>query len=269
MNLKVRANVLRELVSQLVILTEECKLVVDKDGLHTKLVDPAHVAMADLYLDKEAFEEFKMDGEVELGIDIRKILEILKLCGTDTTLGIEHDEEHKKLIFTIGNLTRRMALVDTAGMSDPRIPNLDLPGKVILDTEHMVQAMKAIASVSDHCILIANMHHFEIVGEGDTDNVELSLPKDLLLDLECKETVRSLFPLDYMGNMIKAIPAKEVTIYLGNDYPVKMQFSWAEPPKPKETDEKGDGRTTFQVDKSQVSARGKTTYLLAPRIESD
>jgi proliferating cell nuclear antigen len=63
--------------------------------------------------------------------------------------------------------------------------------------------------------------------------------------LDCKEEVRSLFPLDYFSNMVKAIStAQLVTMRMGNDYPVKMEFSIAE-------------------------GNGEVTYLLAPRIESE
>ena len=47
-----------------------------------------------------------------------------------------------------------------------------------------------------------------MISEGDTDSVILKLSKDLLVSLECKENVRSLFPLDYFSNMIRAIPVR-------------------------------------------------------------
>jgi proliferating cell nuclear antigen len=57
--------------------------------------------------------------------------------------------------------------------------------------------------------------------------------------------VRSLFPLDYFSNMVKAISsAQTVTLYLGTDYPVKMEFKIA-------------------------GGKGEVKYLLAPRIESE
>jgi proliferating cell nuclear antigen len=81
--------------------------------------------------------------------------------------------------------------------------------------------------------------------EGETDSVSLKLPKDLLVSLECKEKVRSLFPLDYFSNMVKAIPAGTVvTLSIGSDYPVKLEFTMA-------------------------NGKGTVDYLLAPRIESD
>ena len=99
--------------------------------------------------------------------------------------------------------------------------------------------------MSDHLALISSPDGFEMFSEGDTDSVNLKLSKDLLEKLDCKEKVRSLFPLDYFSNIVKVISTPTtVTLSLGSDYPVKLEFNFA--------DEKGS-----------------VTYLLAPRIESE
>jgi proliferating cell nuclear antigen len=240
---KVKSEVLKEVIDIISTLVEEAKVNVDDDGLSVKAVDPAHVAMVDLTLGRSGFEEYKADG-VELGVDIDKIREVLRLARGGEVLSIDHDEDKNQLIMGVGNITRKMALVDTAGMSDPKVPNLNLPGKVSVATSELRQGIRASESVSDHIALSASADGFEMTSEGDTDRVTLKLPKDLLEELECKEQVRSLFPLDYFSTMIKAISsASSITMYLGSDYPVKMEFGIA-----------GD--------------RGKVTYLLAPRIES-
>ena len=158
---------------------------------------------------------------------------------------MEHNEDRNQLVFQVGNITRRMSLVDTTGISDPKVPNLTLPVVVSVRTEELRQGIRASESVSDHIALTATSDGFEMASEGDTDSVDLKLPKDLLEELECKEEVRSLFPLDYFSNMIKAISTSTVvTMRMGNDYPVKMEFSIA-------------------------GGKGEVTYLLAPRIESE
>jgi len=239
-----RSDVLREVVDVVSPLVEEVKVGIGKDGISIRAVDPAHVAMVDLSLDKKAFEEYKAD-EGELGLDIDKIKDVLKLARANEIISIKHDEDKNKLIMSVGNVTRRMSLVDTAGMSDPKVPNLNLPAKVIIKTDELRQGIRASESVSDHLALAASPDGFEINSEGDTDSVDLKLPKDLLDELSCKESVRSLFPLDYFSNMIKAITSADaVTIKLGNDYPVNVEFEIA----------KGNG---------------EVRYLLAPRIESE
>jgi len=241
---KIKSEVLKEVIGVLSTLVDEAKFNVSKDGIVVKAVDPSHVAMVDLNLGKKAFEEFKAD-ESELGVDLDKISDTLKLVRSGEMVELRHDENKNKLVMGLGNITRRMSLVDTAGMSDPKVPNLDLPVKVTLKSTEMARGIKASESVSDHITLIANPDGFEMNSEGDTDSVNLKLPKDLLVELECKETARSLFPLDYLAKMVRAIESGDsLTMYLGTDYPVKIEFDIA--------GNEGHGR-----------------YLLAPRIESE
>jgi proliferating cell nuclear antigen len=243
-NAKAKSEVLRELIDVVSTLVDEVKFNVTKSGIGVKAVDPAHVAMVDLSVEKSAFEEFKGDDS-ELGIDINKMREVLKLARAGEIISMDLDEDKNRLVMSVGNIVRRMSLVDTAGMSDPKVPSLDLPAKLAVRTDELRQGIRASESVSDHIALIASSDGFEMISEGDTDSVNLKLPKDLLEELSCKETVRALFPLDYFSSMIKAASsADSITMHLGNDYPVRMEFKIA------------DGK-------------GEVKYLLAPRIESE
>jgi len=241
---KIKAEVLRELVDVVSTLVDETKVNATKEGISIRAVDPAHVAMVDLKLDRSAFDNYKAD-EQEIGLDLDKVKEVLRLAKMGDSIMLKCDEDKNKLILDVGNITRRMSLVDTAGMSDPKVPNLNLPAKLTIRVEELRQGIRASESVSDHIALTASPDGFEMTGEGDTDSVKLKLPKDYLDELESKEMVRSMFPLDYFSNMIKAIStAPTVTMYLGNDYPVKLEF--------------------------QIGAgKGEVKYLLAPRIESE
>jgi proliferating cell nuclear antigen len=85
---------------------------------------------------------------------------------------------------------------------------------------------------------------FYVDAEGDTDDVHLELGEEDLIDLVAGEA-RSLFSLDYLKDMNKAIPSDaEVTIELGQEFPVKLHFDIAE-------------------------GEGNVTYMLAPRIQSE
>jgi len=241
---KIRSDTLKGIVNIISTLVDEAKFNINADGFSLKAVDPAHVAMIDLQVDKGAFEEFAAD-DTELGIDLDKIKEVLKLASSGDVIDIEQDEEKSRLILNVGNVTRRMNLVDTTGMSDPRVPNLSLPASISVNIEEIQRGIKAAESVSDHIALTASQDAFEMYSEGDTDSVSLKLTKDKLVSMKTDEKVKSLFPLDYFANLVKAVPSGTVVnISLGSDYPVKMDFDLA------------DGK-------------GTVGYLLAPRIESD
>lgn len=241
---KVKANVLKGIIDATTTLVDEVKLHITAEGLSLKAVDPAHVAMVDLSLGSKAFSEYKA-SDLELGLDLEKLKDILKLAGSEDTVGLEYKEDQNRLVVTVGNLVRRMSLTDTAGMPDPKVPNLNLPNKVKVKASELGQGIRASESVSDHIALVCDDSSFELIAEGDTDTVNLKLAKNQLVELKASEKTKSLFSLDYFSNMVKAADGtNEISLALGSDYPVRVEFDFA------------DGH-------------GHVTYLLAPRIESD
>jgi proliferating cell nuclear antigen len=243
-NAKVKSEVLKGIIDVISPLVNEVKFNITSKGISLRAVDPAHVAMVDLEIKSDAFDEYKA-SDMELGIDMDKFASIMRLSSSGDAVEIEYDEDTNRLIIKIGNLVRKMGLIDTAGMPDPKMPNLNLPAKVILKAAELTQGVRASETVSDHLSLTVNKDNFELFAEGDTDTVNLKLPKDLLVELNTNSKCKSLFSIDYFSNMIKPVKGDDpVTIMIGNDNPIRVEFNIAE-------------------------NKGHVTYLLAPRIESE
>jgi proliferating cell nuclear antigen len=243
-NAKVKSEVLKGIIDVTSPLVNEVKFNITSKGISLRAVDPAHVAMVDLEVNSKAFEEFKAT-DMELGIDMDKLGSIMRLSSSGDMVTLDYDEESNRLIVKIGNLIRKMGLIDTAGMPDPKMPNLNLPGKVILKASELNQGVRASEAVSDHLALTVDKDTFELFAEGDTDTVNLKLPKDLLVELNTSSKCKSLFSIDYFANMIKPVRGEDpITIMIGNDNPIKVEFDIAD-------------------------SKGHVTYLLAPRIESE
>ena len=243
-NAKVKSEVLKGIIDVTSPLVNEVKFNITSKGISLRAVDPAHVAMVDLQVKDKAFEEFKASN-MELGVDMDKLGGIMRLSSSGDIVSLEYDEDTNRLIVKIGNLVRRMGLIDTAGMPDPKMPNLDLPAKVVIKASELNQGVRASEAVSDHLAITVNKDNFELFAEGDTDTVNLKLPKDMLIGLNATSKSRSLFSIDYFSNMIKSVRGEDpIAIQLGNDNPIKVEFDIAE-------------------------NKGHVTYLLAPRIESE
>jgi len=243
-NVKVKSDIIKGIIDVTSPLVNEAKFNITSKGISLKAVDPAHVAMVELDIKSTAFEEYKSD-DMELGIDLDKLSGIMRLADSGDTVSLKYDEKSNRLIVTIGNLVRRMGLIDTAGMPDSKVPDLDLPAKAIVTASELSKGVRASEAVSDHLALSVDKEAFELSAEGDTDTVNLKLPKDLLVELSSPGKFKSLFSIDYFSNMIKPVKAGDpITIFLGNDNPIRVDFDIAE-------------------------KKGHVTYLLAPRIESE
>ena len=84
-----------------------------------------------------------------------------------------------------------MSLIDTTGMSDPKVPSLNLPAKVTVKVDDLVQGIKASETVSDHIALTVSPEEFEMTCEGDLDQVNWKKAKKDLEELESPSSVRS------------------------------------------------------------------------------
>ncbi len=241
---RLKMEVLRELVEVISTLVTEVKITVSKDGIDVKAVDPSHVAMLVLKLNQGAFDEFS--GEpTELGLDVEKLKEVLRLAKPGEVLELQYDGGKNKLVVKAGKVTRHMSIVDPAGITDPKVPNVTPPGVAVVRMEELRQGIRGSESISDHVTLTLDPEGFTMHSEGETDRVDMRLPKDGLTRLDVKEPVKSMYPLDFFSSMVKSITTSDdVTLHVGNEYPLKIDFAMA--------GGKGEGR-----------------FLLAPRVEED
>lgn len=240
----IKSETLKGLVNIISTLIDEVKFSIDPNGMSLKAVDPAHVAMIELNVGAKAFESYTA-SVAEIGLDLDKVKSVLKLAGPGDLITMEQDEGQGRLVFKIGNITRRMNLVDTSSMSDAKVPQLMLSAKVGIPVDQLQRGIRAAESISDHISITADPEGFELSCEGDTDHVSLRVGKSDLVSLNVPSKVCSLFPLDYFSNLVKAVPAgTAVTVELDNDYPVRMLFTLA-------------------------GGEASVCYFLAPRIESD
>ena len=242
----VSSGTLKAALDSVGVLVDECKIRLDEDELTIRAVDPANVGMVNLTLDAGAFESYETDGGV-IGVNLQRLEDIAGMAGSDDLVHLELDEETRKLHISIDGLEYTLALIDPDSIrKEPDLPDLDLPATVVIEGRDIDRAVKAADMVSDHIALgvDADAEEFYVDAEGDTDDVHLELGRDDLIDLTAGEA-RSLFSLDYLKEMNKAIPKDaEVHINLGEEFPVELEFEIAE-------------------------GSGQVTYVLAPRIQSD
>jgi len=245
-NAIVSADTLQSTLESVGVLVDECKIHLDDDGLAIRAVDPANVGMVDLSLDAAAFESYEADGGL-IGVNLVRLQDIAGMADSDQLVHLELDEETRKLHISIDGLEYTLALIDPDSIrEEPDLPDLDLPATVVIEGRDIDRAVTAADMVSDHIELGVDDEEgvFYVRAEGDTDDVHLELGTDDLIDLVAGPA-SSLFSLDYLKDMDKAIPADaEVTMELGEEFPVKLHFDIAE-------------------------GQGEVTFMLAPRIQNN
>ena len=245
-NAIVRADTLQATLDSVGVLVDECKIHLDDGGIEIRAVDPANVGMVDLSLDASAFESYEADGGL-IGVNLVRLMDIAGMADSDQLVNLELDEETRKLHISIDGLEYTLALIDPESIrEEPDLPDLDLAATIIIEGRDIDRAVTAADMVSDHIELgfDEGTEVFYVKAQGDTDDVHLELNAEDLIDL-IVGPASSLFSLDYLQDMNKAIPKDaEVRMELGEEFPVKLHFDIAE-------------------------GEGEVTYMLAPRIQSN
>jgi proliferating cell nuclear antigen len=241
----INAEVFKDAIEAVSTLVDEAKFKLTKDGISVRAVDPANVAMVAFDLNAKAFETFEATDS-EIGVDLVRLMDILGMASKDDKIELNLNEETRKLEIRTGGLAYTLSLLDpTSIRKEPKVPNLELPAKIVLNGTELKRAVKAAEKVSDHMALGVKDKTFFVEAEGDLDKVRLEIPQSSLISLQATGDVRSLFSLDYLNDLSKSLgKAERVSIDLGTDYPVKFTFNIA-------------------------GGNGTVTYLLAPRIESE
>ena len=242
----VRAERLQSTLDSVGVLVDECKIHLDDGGIEIRAVDPANVGMVDLSLDASAFESYEADGGL-IGVNLVRLQDIAGMADSGQLVELELDEETRKLHISIDGLEYTLALIDPESIrEEPDLPDLDLSSTIVIEGRDIDRAVTAADMVSDHIELGVDETDevFYVEAEGDTDDVHLELDAEDLIDLVAGNA-SSLVSLDYLQDMNKAIPKDaEVTMELGEEFPVKLHFDIAE-------------------------GEGEVTYMLAPRIQSN
>jgi len=242
----VSASTLRDSLDAVSVLVEECKIRLNEEELSIRAVDPANVGMVDLTLEAAAFESYEADGGV-IGVNLTRLEEVAGMANADDLIHLELDEETRKLHIECEGLSYTLALIDPDSIrKEPDIPDLDLPAEITLEGAQLDRGITAADMVSDHIRLRVDEGEetFHIEAEGDTDDVDLQLEAEELINLTAGPA-DSLFSLDYLKDMNKAIASDaEVRVELGEEFPVKLHYEFAE-------------------------GLGTVTFMLAPRIQSE
>ncbi|MEE8168366.1 MAG: proliferating cell nuclear antigen (pcna) [Candidatus Hydrothermarchaeales archaeon] len=226
-------------------MIDEAGVNVDEKGLRLRAMDPAHVALVDFELQKDAFDEFQVSEPLVLGLDLDRFNTILKRAGATDKISLELGEEGNSLKIKFENSSKRVFELPLIEVSEEelKVPSLDFPGLVELDPKIISEGIKDAEIISDHVMLRADEEFLYIEAKGDLGNVEVKVAKEEAITFEVKGECKSMFSIEYLKDMIKASDiANSVRISLGDNIPVKMDF---------------------------LGPSSKLSFLLAPRIESE
>jgi len=237
----------RYLIQSLATLIDEANFVATEEGLRLRALDPSRIAMVDLFIPRDAFEEYEIEnGEIKIGLNFDDLDKIIRRGKADERVRFEVEENRLRVIF-LGRAERAFSLplLDIAGeeLPSPKV-TFNVKAKMLSDT--LRDALKDAELVSDTIKFIGEESVLKMEAKSDRGEVEakFSLESGSLLEYDVSEPSSALYGLSYLTDIVgKAYRVSDIaTLEFSTNKPLSLSFN--------------------------VTENGVLRYYLAPRMEA-
>lgn len=241
-----KAGVFQKSIDAIAVLIDEAEFLIDENGLVLKATDPSQISMVDYVLEKKAFKEFDVPEKTKIGLDLDYLRQIMSRAKPDDELTLELDDSKSRLNVGFKGASSRKFNLPLIDISSAELPNpkIEFDVEVKLLASVLQDALKDAALVSSHVSIGVQEDRFVVKADSSKGNLNSVTEKDKknLIELDAKQNAMSMFPLDYLQDMLKtAQGTTELEVKLKASAPIQIAYSISE---------------------------ARITYFLAPRIES-
>ncbi len=215
-------------ISTIAELIDEGLFKISKNGISLVAADRAMVAVVDFSLSLGAFQNYELEEEQTIGLNITNLLSVLKRATSNDKISL--NLHGKKLEILLDGSSKRkftVPLLDLSQEEVPPIDQLEFTAGAEIKPEVLQSGVDDAEIISDSVVFEISPSIFLMKAEGDVSRAELELEKgnQALIDIKSDSNAKSRYPLDYLKKMMKAGKvADSVGIKFGQDYPMKLSF---------------------------------------------
>ena len=223
----------------------EARLKITQNSIEIEAMDPANVAMVIFKLLSSAFTEFSVEQDMEIGVNLSNLKQILRRAGPSDNLTLEV-VDNKLNIKIQGTAVRKFSipLLDIEEKTQ-KIPELNFPVTVSTSSSILNDAIEDAGIVAESVAFGLSENKFIISAEGDLSkaNIEISPDDETKIKSE-NSNAKAKYSVEYLKKMISSSKLSDtVEINFNTDYPLKLEYK--------------------VVDKLLLA------FILAPRVEND
>ncbi|MEK6828383.1 MAG: proliferating cell nuclear antigen (pcna) [Nanoarchaeota archaeon] len=239
---------LKESISIISDLVNEARFKITPNAIELVAMDPANVAMVVFKLLSSCFTEYDVEKDIEIGINLSNLKQVLRRASPKDMLTIEMDADNRLKIQLESTTTRRtfnLPIIDLEE-KDQKVPDLKFPVTIKTSSSILNEAVADVDVVGDSVAFIAEPKKFILQAEGDLNRARIEIREDDItkVSINSDEKIKSKYSIEYLKKMINGSKlSDEVVVQFSKDYPLKLEYK--------------------TVDKVMLS------FILAPRVEND
>eukprot|EP00527_Entomoneis_sp_CCMP2396_P000398 CAMPEP_0198144580 /NCGR_PEP_ID=MMETSP1443-20131203/16640_1 /TAXON_ID=186043 /ORGANISM="Entomoneis sp., Strain CCMP2396" /LENGTH=264 /DNA_ID=CAMNT_0043807991 /DNA_START=60 /DNA_END=854 /DNA_ORIENTATION=+ len=252
----VEGNILKQVIESIKDLVQDTNIDIGQEELAIQCMDSAHVSLVAISLSASAFDRYRCDKPLQLGINTANMSKIFKMMNkTDILiLKAEDDGDILTLMFegekneTIADFELKLMDIETEQMQIPDTPykcNIKMPAA---EFQRIVRDLQVLG---DTCTISCTKEgiRFSVSGEIGTGNIltranaATDKPSEMVV-IDMDEPVELNFALRYLNFFTKATPlSQSVVLSMSPGVPIVVEYP--------------------------ISEAGFIKFFLAPKIEED
>ncbi len=227
---------IKAVVAMVATVVEEAVFHCTAEGITFRGMDSAHVALIDISLPAEMFEEYECPEEVQLGIRIDDFSKLIKRADKKDSLNLSIVDNQLEIV--IGKKKYTMKLLADLGL-EQKVPNIPYTTHFDIDVTKLDKLCGDVEVLTEYMYFIVKDGQVSFGGNGDSGKVEVEAE---LENLTSTEDGRAEYSLEFLRPAIKALGTTVgfANMHFSNNKPVKIIF--------------------------KLGGVGSITYFLAPRM---
>ncbi|ELQ74933.1 DNA polymerase delta processivity factor (proliferating cell nuclear antigen) [Trachipleistophora hominis] len=229
-----RTSIFRKIVESAADIVDDVDIKLNDEGVSMQFMDAMNVAMMDVLLTKNMFDEYRCDRSLTLGLKIKefsKILKGIKLdTGTTFYLHCDDNPDTLNMVFEgeafVSNYDMKLQNI---GSECYDIPQIDFTAEAEMKCSDFLYMRKAVGNFSEYIQMNAckTCINFSQKGEIIDSNMKFKAPETGKFDMKLNvtEDVWVEIPMKYINCITKTAGfCQTVKICLGNNAPVFFEF---------------------------------------------
>ncbi|XP_067935650.1 proliferating cell nuclear antigen-like [Watersipora subatra] len=230
------SSVMKRLMEAITTLIEDGSFDVSSKGLSLQAMDSSHVALVSMCLRNEAFDPFRCDRNLSLGVQFKQMSKIIKCAGNNDvmTMKAEDDGDVLNLVFESSNGERMsefaMKLTDIDS-EQVGIPETEYSAIIKMPSSEFARVCRDLSNFGESVTICVTKDGLKFSVKGDSSNASMKFSQtgsgddnnDVTIDLNDPCTLT--FAVKYLTHFCKASSLSErVTLSLSNDNPLVVEY---------------------------------------------
>ncbi|GER34954.1 proliferating cell nuclear antigen [Striga asiatica] len=279
----IEGGLLKKILESVKDLVNDANFDCSPTGFSLQAMDSSHVALVSFLLRAEAFDHYRCDRSLTMGMNLANMAKMLRCAAGDDIITMKADDGTDTVTFMFENPSQdkisdfEMKLMDIDS-EHLGIPDTEYEAIVRMPSAEYSRICRDFSSIGDTVVISVTKEGVKFSTRGDIgtanivcrQNTTVDNPEDATV-IEMEKPVTQTFALRYMNAFAKAAPvSSQVTISLSLELPIVVEYKISEvgylrfylAPKIEEEDEEMNGGV--QIRTSEPKAE-----LKKPKMETE